>query len=85
MDTLLSQREFDTWREEDRAFKADMRSFIEIQTRMNLDIEGRLSTVQAKQNECESSTNRRATWVSAVVSALIGALATAFGWIFARP
>ena len=84
MDTPLTQREFDTWRQEDHAFKSELRGFMTTQTTINLDVEGRVSTVEAKQEDCEETTNRRATWVSAVVSAVIGALATAVGWVFAK-
>ena len=82
MDAPLTQREFDTWRAGDETFKRELRMFISTQTAINLDIEGRVSTLAAKQDDCEALTNRRATWVSTVVSALIGALITAAGWAF---
>ena len=82
MDFLpLSQREFDTWREDDRAFKDDMRAFMESQTRLNLDYEGRLSTVEAKQDDCESTINRRSGMIAGLVAAVIGGFGT---WLAAK-
>ena len=85
MDALLTQREFDSWRQEDHTFKQEIRAFITTQTAINLDIEGRVSTIHTKQDECEQTTNRRATWVSTIVSAAIGAVVTIVGWFFTKP
>lgn len=74
----LEQREFDTWRRADDQFKQDMRRYLETQTAMNLDIEGRLSTVEADAKEASEGHGRRTTWISAVVSAIIGGLFALF-------
>ena len=79
-ESLLTQREFDTWRESDDAFKAEVRGFIGIQTATNLGTEGRLTAVEVQQQKCEDTVSRRTTWLSAVVSAIVGGLT---GW-FAR-
>lgn len=79
MDAPLSQREFDTWRYEDHIFKTDMRAFMTTQTQINLNVENRVSTIEATQDACEATTNRRATWVSAITSAIIGAATTVVG------
>lgn len=70
----LSQREFDRWCETDAEFKRLMGSHIEAQTKLNLDTERRLATVEAEQKNC----NRRSSWVSGIVSAVVGGIVGAF-------
>ena len=77
----LTQREFDTWREEDAAFKIELRSHIAAQALVNLDVEGRVSTIEANVVKAEMSGSRRTTWLSAIVSAIVSGLVGLFvGW-----
>ena len=84
MDAPLTQREFDLWREGDDTFKHVMRGFINTQTALNLSVQGRLSTVEAEQEECKEFTNRRATWISGVVAAIIGSVGAWLATIFSK-
>lgn len=77
-DPLLSQREFDTWREGDEAFKQQLLTHMQNQVAHNLNHEGRLATVEAKQEECASKMSTRTTWISSIVSAVVGGLVGAF-------
>lgn len=70
----LEQREFDTWRQGDEQFKREIRRYIEVQTRVNLDVEGRVSAVETSIEEMDSTHGRRTTWISSVVSAIIGGI-----------
>lgn len=70
----LEQREFDTWKQGDDQFKQEIRRYIEVQTQMNLDMEGRVSKVEAKITEVSEGHGRRTTWISGVVSAIVGAV-----------
>lgn len=77
MDAPLSQREFDTWRGEHDKKIDVLVGFIKDQTAINLDVEGRVSDVEARQAECAESVSRRTTWISAVVAAVVGGIT---GW-----
>ena len=78
MEKALSQREFDTWRATDTAFKAQMLAHMTVQSEINLDVEGRLSAVQASQDDCENTVKRRTTWIASLVSAVVGGIVGAF-------
>lgn len=71
MEKLLSQREFDTWRESDAEFKEQVLGHIKTQTVDNLRTENRLTTLESDK----AHALRQHGWVANVVSALIGALA----------
>lgn len=71
----LSQREFDTWRESDTAFKEQMLAHITQQTATNFDVERRVSTLQAYQDRSNTRTGVISTLVSSVVAAIVGAIA----------
>ncbi len=70
MDTPLSQREFDTWRESDNTFKGEMRDFIAVQVGLNLAAEHRFTKVEEKQ----ASSERKVIAITTVISSAIGAL-----------
>lgn len=75
MGPALSQREFDTWREQDNVFKQEMRQLMVSHAALHLTTENRLTKVESDQEKCKSSTAARALAVSSVVSALIGGVA----------
>lgn len=70
MDKLLSQREFDTWRESDAEFKNRVLGHIETQTVDNLRTENRLSTLESDKEH----SLRQHGWVNNMVAAVIGAI-----------
>ena len=78
MEAPLSQREFDTWREEDTAFKVEMRSFMAIQNDVNLDVERRVTSVETNYQRLEQRAITRTGIVSSIVAAVIGALGGLF-------
>lgn len=73
----LDKQTFDVWRQEDAAFKAEIRTHIAAQNTINLDYEGRLSATEADQRALTDKMGKRTTWLSAVVSAIVGALTAA--------
>lgn len=81
--TPLTQREFDTWRETDEQFKNQMLGFCRTQTELNLRIEGRMSTIESKQEDTDATIKRRTGLITALASA-IATIATAFGAWFAN-
>ena len=77
----LTQREFDTWRQGDDAFKQQVLTHLQQQASVNLDVEGRVSTMEANVAKVEASGSRRTTWLSAIVSAIVSGLVGLFvGW-----
>ena len=78
METPLSQREFDSWRQDDDVFKQRIEGFLTAQTEINLDNSAAISTLRAKQEECQEHVARRTTWVSALVSAIVGGIVGLF-------
>lgn len=78
MSEALTQREFDTWREEDTAFKQEIRAYISVQSEINLGVERRLSTVETQHQKDVAHVSRRTTWISSIVAAIIGG---ASGWL----
>jgi len=80
----LDKQTFDVWRETDDAFKNEMRQHIMAQHTINLDVEGRLATVQATQADYDKTVTKRTTWLSGVVAAVIGAVAGACATAFGR-
>lgn len=74
----LSQREFDTWKEEHDKKMDLVVGFIATQTSLNLATERRISTVETNQEKCKSQAVNRTTWVSAIVSAIVGGVS---GWL----
>jgi hypothetical protein len=78
MDAALTQREFDTWREGDEAFKQEMRQLMFAHADLHRETEGRLSVLETNQKKQTTQTVNRTTWVSAIVSAIVGGL---FGWV----
>jgi len=73
----LDKQTFDVWRESHDRNVAEILLHIRTQHNINLEYEGRISTLAAKQDECAQTISRRATWLSAVVSAIVGALVAA--------
>ena len=71
----LSQREFDTWRETDTAFKEQMLAHITQQTAVNFDVERRVTTLQTHQDRSNTRVSIISTLVSSVVAAVVGAFA----------
>lgn len=71
-EAALSQREFDTWREGDTAFKEEIRGLLVSHAALHLTTEGRLATVEANQDKCRSKAVSTTTWLSALVSAIVG-------------
>ena len=69
----LSQREFDTWREGDTAFKQQMLEHMETQTTLNRQVEGRLSVVETQQGKSATKSATISTVVSAIVSGVVAA------------
>ena len=82
METPLSQREFDTWREGDETYKHVMQNFVNTQSAFNLKIVDRVSAVEAKQEDCESSLGRRSGLISGVVAAIVGAIGAWLATVF---
>jgi ferric-dicitrate binding protein FerR (iron transport regulator) len=78
MDAALTQREFDTWREGDEAFKQEMRQLMMLHADLHRKVEGRISTLEANHKKQTTQAVNRTTWVSAIVSAIVGGL---FGWV----
>lgn len=72
--TPLSQHEFDLWREGDTTFKTAILKHIETQVELNRESEGRL--VALETNQLRAGT--LASWISAVIAAIVGSLAGAF-------
>lgn len=73
----LDQQTFNVWREADDQFKDEIRQHIRAQQTINLDFEGRISTVAESQRTAGEQMNKRVTWLSAVISAIVGALTAA--------
>ena len=73
-DQALSQREFDSWKELDGEFKQRMRTHIQQQANSNIRLHERLATVEAKQDEYAGASNRKVTWISSIISALVGGI-----------
>lgn len=76
-ETPLSQREFDTWREDDREFKGEMRQFVAAQVSVNLTNERRISTIEEKQK----SNDRKVVALTTVISS---AVTSALAYVFNR-
>lgn len=72
MSEPLTQREFELWREGDAEFKQQLLAHVQEQVKLNISVAQRLSTVEAKQEECENSVSRRTTWISSLVAAAVG-------------
>lgn len=51
MNEALTQREFDGWREQDDEFKKDMRGFISTQTAVNLNVHGRVTSLETARQQ----------------------------------
>jgi ferric-dicitrate binding protein FerR (iron transport regulator) len=78
MEQSLSQREFDTWREEDGKFKDEMRALLNSHQRLHLDAAGRMATLEANQEKC----SQRSTAVSAGIASVISAFVSGvFVWL----
>ncbi len=75
MDALLTQREFDTWRESDNEFKGEMRAFIAAQVALNLSTEKRVATVETRLENGE----RRVAIITGLISSIGGAVGGFFG------
>ena len=78
MDAPLSQREFDTWRESDTTFKEDIRQFMQLQTDINLNMEGRMSSVEGNYEQLEQRAITRIGLISSFIAAVIGSVG---GWL----
>jgi hypothetical protein len=77
-EAALSQREFDTWREDDKVFKDQVLVHMAAQVTLNLATHGRVTILETNQEKCRSKMVNTTTWLSAVVSAIVGGL---FGWL----
>lgn len=77
VDNPLSQREFDTWRDADDTFKAEMRQFCAFQMNTNLTNEHRLTDVEASQK----SNDRKVIAMTTVISS---AVTSALAYLFHR-
>ena len=73
-DPALSQREFDTWRESDETFKRQLTDYMQTQTELNLNIQGRVSGLEAHRDKSDTRTGIISSIVSAVVGAVVGAI-----------
>lgn len=78
MAEALSQREFDTWREGDEAFKAEMRQLLRDHASLHVSTEGRLSTLEATQEKTNQKAVARIAGMASIISAFVGGL---FGWL----
>jgi hypothetical protein len=78
METPLSQREFDIWCRSDKTFKERIDTYMTVQTEINLNNSAVIATLQARQEECQDQMDRRTTWVSAVISAIVGGIVGLF-------
>ena len=82
-EALLTQREFDTWREGDERFKNELMTMMTSHQNLHLATEGRLASLEAKHEKASTQTINRTTWVSAVVAAIVGGLLSwAANWKF---
>jgi hypothetical protein len=80
MEQPLSQYSFDLWRGEDAQFKQHILDHLEQQVALNLKNEGRMTSIETRQDASE----RRATVVATGFSTIMAALAALFGTLFAR-
>ena len=74
---LLTQREFDSWRSDDQKLKERILDHIETQSQLNLEMEGRMSKVEAGDEK-----NKRVSWTSLAIAVITGVatvLAALFG------
>ncbi len=74
----LTQREFDTWRESDRAFKEQVLSHMEYQETTNRDTARRVTSLEIKDSERSVF---RVGFISSVISAIVGGVT---GAVFGR-
>lgn len=72
MEAPLTQREFDTWRESDRDFKANMLAHIKDQQNLNLIMDRRVGTLELNRDNDKSQSAKWTTVIAAAVSAAIG-------------
>lgn len=79
MDAFLTQREFDTWCKNHDPKMDRILDYIETQTAINLAMEKRMTTVEIEQRDYEAATSRRVTWISSVVSAVVGGVLGSVG------
>lgn len=80
----LDKQTFDVWREQDDRFKDEIRTHIRTQNSINLDYEGRIAVVEVVQKDAKAKLTNRTVWLSAIVAAIVGALASACAAIFGR-
>lgn len=80
----LDKQTFDVWREQDDRFKDEIRTHIRTQNSINLDYEGRIAVVEVVQKQVGTKLDRRTTWLSAIVAAVVGALAAACAAVIGR-
>lgn len=79
METPLTQREFDTWKVDDAAFKTEIREHIQRQVELNLKTEGRLSTLESTKSNRDNKTLVWATLLSGGTGTMLHALMHFFG------
>lgn len=72
METPLTQREFDLWRESDEAFKRRLEEHMTTQAVINLDTAVRVKALEVNQENAGRLSAKLSTVVAAAVSALIG-------------
>ena len=73
-DPALSQREFDTWRESDETFKRQLTDYMQAQTELNLDVQGRVSSLEAHKGKSDIRAGTISSIVSAIVSTIVGVI-----------
>ncbi len=77
----LSQQTFDVWREGDEMFKQEMRVLLRDHQILHRETGERLAALETNQEKCQNQSINRTTWVSALVAAIIGGLAS---WVSNR-
>lgn len=73
----LSQREFDSWRKTDDEFKRRVLDHVDDQTKRNLEIEGRMTSVES--GELRNKRVSISSVVAAIITAALAALSTYAG------
>ncbi len=73
----LDKDTFDVWREGHDKNMGEILLHIRTQHTINLGVEGRLASVESTQSDYDKTVSKRTTWLSAVISAIVGALVSA--------
>lgn len=81
MSEFLTTREFENWSRNQDSKLDRILNHVESQTEINLDNAAAIATLRAKQEEYTGQLSKRTTWISSVVSAIVGGVA---GALFGR-